>query len=45
MLLYRLKKLIYTVCNGKQTVVKIEFVVRNDPHIDGDIGESVEFSK
>jgi len=30
------KKTIYTVCNGEQSVVGIEFVDRNDPHKDDD---------
>ncbi len=29
-------KTIYTVCNGEQSVVGIEFVDRSDPHKDDD---------
>jgi len=42
-------KMIYTVCNGEQSIVGIEFVDRNDAHKDdddevenvGDIGDDV----
>ncbi len=41
----KLKKTIYTVCNGEQSIVGIELDVRNDAHSVednvGDIGDDV----